>query len=77
MALTMQDTCWRFTNHREWTEHFRKWPPVIISCAITGGIHGKEANPNLPETPEEQADSVYEAYKAGASVVHIHARDPE
>ena len=77
MALTMQDTCWRFTDHREWRDHFRRWPPVIITCAITGGGHGKETNPNLPESPEEQADSCYGAYKAGASIVHIHARDPE
>jgi 3-keto-5-aminohexanoate cleavage enzyme len=51
-------------------------PPLIISTAITGGIGGKELNPNLPETPEEQADSAYEVYKAGASLIHIHARDP-
>lgn len=76
MALTMEDTCWKFTDNREWREHLAKWPPVIISCAITGGVHGKAANPNLPETPEEQADSAYEAYKAGCSIVHIHARNP-
>ncbi|GAB4354890.1 MAG: 3-keto-5-aminohexanoate cleavage protein [Candidatus Abyssubacteria bacterium] len=76
MAFTIEDTCWRFTDNREWREHFNKWPPVIVTCAITGGVHGKASNPNLPETPEEQADSTYEAYKAGASMVHIHARDP-
>ncbi|SMC82661.1 3-keto-5-aminohexanoate cleavage protein [Papillibacter cinnamivorans] len=54
-----------------------KMTPVIISCAITGGIHGKEANPNLPEKPEEQAAQAYDAYNAGASLVHIHARDPK
>ena len=32
------------------------FPPLIISCAITGGNQGKEANINLPETPEEQAE---------------------
>jgi 3-keto-5-aminohexanoate cleavage enzyme len=51
-----------------------KLPPLIISVAITGGTHGKELNPNLPETPEEQAEQTYEAYKAGASQVHIHRR---
>ncbi|MCS7138048.1 MAG: 3-keto-5-aminohexanoate cleavage protein [Candidatus Caldarchaeum sp.] len=51
-------------------------PPLIISAALTGGLHGKEANPALPETPEEQAQAAYECYKAGASIVHIHARDP-
>lgn len=76
MALTLADTSWKFTDNREWRDHFRNWPPVIISCAITGGVHGKDANPNLPQSPEEQADSTYEAYKAGASIVHIHARDP-
>jgi 3-keto-5-aminohexanoate cleavage enzyme len=76
MALSLSDVSWNFTDNREWREHFGKWPPVIITCAITGGVHGKAANQALPETPEEQADSAYEAYKAGASMVHIHARDP-
>jgi len=50
-------------------------PPLIITIAITGGAHGKEANPNLPETPQEQAEETYKAYQAGAASVHIHARD--
>jgi len=49
-------------------------PPMIISVALTGSVHGKEANPNLPELPEEQAEQSYDAYKAGASIVHIHRR---
>lgn len=51
--------------------------PAIITCAITGGIHGKEANPNLPETVDEQVQQVYDAYNAGASMVHIHRRKPD
>lgn len=47
---------------------------VIITAAITGGIHGKWANPNLPITAEEQAHDAFECYKAGASIVHIHVR---
>ena len=54
-----------------------KLPPLIITCAITGGLHGKEANPNLPEAPEEQVREAYAAYNAGASMVHIHRRNPE
>jgi len=50
---------------------------LIITAAITGGVHGKEANPNLPEQPEEQIEQTIEAWKAGASIVHIHARDKE
>lgn len=54
-----------------------KMSPLIITVSITGGQHGKEANPNLPETPEEQARSTLDAYNAGASLVHIHRRSPE
>lgn len=48
---------------------------LIITVAPTGGFQGKEANPNLPELPEEIADAVYEAWNEGASIVHVHARD--
>lgn len=50
---------------------------VIITVAITGGLHGKEANPNLPTSAEEQAQAAYDAYNAGASIVHIHVRDEQ
>ena len=46
----------------------------IITAAITGGIHGKWANPSLPITAEEQAQDALECYEAGASIVHIHVR---
>jgi 3-keto-5-aminohexanoate cleavage enzyme len=47
---------------------------VIITAAITGGIHGKWANPSLPITAEEQAQDALECYEAGASIIHIHVR---
>jgi len=50
--------------------------PVIVTAALTGGIHGKEANPNLPETPAEVAAAAAECERAGAAVVHLHARRP-
>ncbi|WP_209343309.1 3-keto-5-aminohexanoate cleavage protein [Flavonifractor sp. AGMB03687] len=50
---------------------------VIITVAQTGAFHGKEANPNIPLTPQEIADSAYDCYNAGAAIVHIHARDKE
>jgi 3-keto-5-aminohexanoate cleavage enzyme len=50
--------------------------PVVVTAALTGGVHGKEANPNLPETPEEIGAAAAEAEAAGASVVHVHARRP-
>lgn len=48
--------------------------PAILSVAITGGMHSKNANPNLPESIDEQVQQVYDAYNAGAVMVHIHAR---
>ncbi len=50
---------------------------IIITVAQTGAFHGKEANPNIPLTPQEIADSAYDCYNAGAAIVHIHARDKE
>ena len=49
---------------------------LIITAAITGG-GSPESNPYLPKTPEEQVKATLEVYNAGASVVHIHARNPE
>lgn len=69
---------WDYSDIREYRRMVNKQdlPPVIISVAITGGVHGKELNPNLPESPDEQAKAALEARKAGAAIVHIHARDP-
>ena len=68
---------WPYTDSYAFMEKVRKgMPPVIICLASNGGIQGKEYNPNLPETADEIADSVHEAYEAGASMVHLHARDP-
>lgn len=46
----------------------------VISCPIVGSWPTRENNPNLPITPEEIADSAYNAWKAGAAIVHIHVR---
>ena len=51
--------------------------PVIITCALTGGIHGKEANSNLPEQPDEIVEQGVAAWHAGAAVLHVHARNPD
>ena len=48
--------------------------PVVITAAVTGGVHGKEASPHLPETPAEVAESAAACEAAGAAVVHLHAR---
>ena len=51
--------------------------PIIISCAVTGGIHTPSMSPHLPVTPEEIATAAVEAAEAGAAIVHLHARDPD
>ena len=50
---------------------------VIITCAPTGGIHTPSMSPHLPVTPAEIATASIEAAEAGASIIHLHARDPE
>lgn len=51
-------------------------PLTILTCAVTGNLTTREQNPALPVTPEEIARSAIDAAKAGASIVHLHARDP-
>lgn len=48
---------------------------VILTCAVTGAETTRAQNPALPLTPEEIADSAYEAWVAGASILHLHVRD--
>ena len=48
--------------------------PLVITAALSGGVHGKEAHPDLPETPEEIAAAAAASEEAGASVLHLHAR---
>ena len=50
---------------------------VIISCAVTGSIHTPSMSPNLPITPAEIAKASIDAVAAGASVLHLHARNPQ
>lgn len=50
---------------------------VIISCAITGAIHTPTMSRYLPITPDEIAAAAIGAADAGASILHLHARDPQ
>ena len=50
---------------------------VIITCAVTGAIHTPSMSPHLPITPDEIAQAAIGAAKAGAAVVHLHAREPK
>lgn len=49
----------------------------IITVAPTGAWPTKENNPNVPLTPKEIAEDVYECWQAGAAIAHIHIRDNE
>src|ERR1700691_2159430 len=51
--------------------------PAIITVAITGAIPRKVDTPAVPVTPSEQIESTHEAFEAGASVAHIHVRNPD
>ena len=50
---------------------------TIITCAVTGSIHTPSMSPHLPVTPDEIARESIAAAEAGASIIHLHARDPE
>jgi 3-keto-5-aminohexanoate cleavage enzyme len=51
--------------------------PVVIAVAITGSVPRKKDNPAVPVSPAEQVESTHAAFEAGASLVHIHVRNPD
>ena len=50
---------------------------TIITAAVTGAWPKKENNPNVPMTPEEIAEDVYDCWQGGAAIAHIHMRDDD
>lgn len=50
---------------------------IVITCAVTGAETTRVQNPNLPVTPEEIAEAAAEAGQAGASILHLHVRNPD
>ena len=51
--------------------------PLIITVAPVGAETTKKQNPNVPYSPEEIAQECYRAWNEGASLAHIHARNPD
>ena len=49
---------------------------VIVTCAVTGSSHTPTMNSDIPVTVEEHVRQSVDAAREGASVIHIHARDP-
>ena len=50
---------------------------AILTCAPTGAIHTPSMSPHLPVTADEIAEAGIAAAEAGASIIHLHARDEE
>ena len=50
---------------------------VIITCAVTGSVHTPTMSPYLPITPDEITASAVAAAEAGASILHLHARNDD
>ena len=50
---------------------------TIITAAVTGAWPKKENNPNVPMTPAEICEDVYECWRAGAAIAHLHMRDDD
>jgi uncharacterized protein (DUF849 family) len=55
----------------------KKNDKVIISCALTGAIHTPTMSDYLPLTPEDLIQQGLDAARAGAAILHLHARNPE
>jgi uncharacterized protein (DUF849 family) len=49
---------------------------IILTCALTGSIHTPSMSPHLPVTPDAIAEQAVGAAQAGATILHLHARDP-
>ena len=66
---------WPYADAMAFQQRVRQgFGPMMICVAVNGGIQGKETNTALPETTAEIAQSTWEAYRAGATMVHLHAR---
>lgn len=75
LVENLRDPVWY--TETMWKKGLSGFPPAMLTCAITGGNGGKELCAGLPETIDEQVESAYEAYRAGAAMIHIHCREPE
>ena len=50
---------------------------LIITVAVTGSVPTRQTNPHIPYSPEEIADEIVRACDVGASIAHVHVRDPQ
>ena len=50
---------------------------LIITVAVCGSVPTRQQNPNVPYTPKEIAEEALRCWRTGATVVHVHVRDPQ
>lgn len=53
------------------------YPPLLVNAALTGQVLTRDRAPHLPLTPEEIASDAAESVAAGATILHLHARDAD
>jgi 3-keto-5-aminohexanoate cleavage enzyme len=58
-------------------KEMRTTEKLIITVSPSSNFQGKEANPALPYSPEEVAETAYECWNEGAAIAHIHCRDKD
>jgi 3-keto-5-aminohexanoate cleavage enzyme len=58
-------------------KEMRTTEKLIITVSPSSNFQGKEANPALPYSPEEIAETAYECWNEGAAIAHIHCRDKD
>ena len=58
------------------SQRYMKQRKIIVTCAVTGAIHTPSMSPYLPISAREIEDAAVGAAEAGASIVHLHAREP-
>ncbi len=67
LVISQSEVVWMAASHEK----------CIITAALAGAATMKTQNPNVPYTKDEFVSEAVKCYEAGASIVHIHARDPE
>lgn len=50
---------------------------ILLTAAVTGAGETTQKSTYVPITPKEIAESAIESAKAGATIAHVHARDPK
>src|SRR2546423_5715192 len=55
----------------------RPYPPLIVNAALTGMVPRRDRVPHLPVTAAQIVQDAETCFRAGATIVHLHARQPD